>query len=194
MAQTYILSNTASDLSGGAADWVKALSQSPTTGTISWSTAKSATEDQYGYTESNIPGANGATGDYTVEVNITTGSVDMYLSIRLDRVNSTGGLLQAGSFTSEQQCTAGVKTFNLSAVNLGTWSATQRLRVIYRFRNANSMNAQTLGIGAGTTDNEVVTPFSGGTAIKQVSYEPYAHLKKVSGVVIASVKKVSGVA
>jgi adhesin HecA-like repeat protein len=155
----YTLSGDNSDLSGGA-DFNKALVESGATNTtVSFSIATNSTETSYGFTPSGNPGADGATGNYTILARITTGNNNGRLSISLSRVNSSGTVQSTSSATSEQTTSAGTQTHTLTSVNLGTWAAGDRLRVNYIFRNANTMSAQTVAIGTGTSNDTVDVPW-----------------------------------
>lgn len=160
MATTYVLKAANSDLTGGA-DFTKEISAgTEAAGSITVSVAKSATEDSLGFTPANVPSTDGITGNYTAEVNVTTGSTDIQISVAVARVNSAGTQQSISSFTAEQTGSAGVKTFSLSSINLGTWASGDRLKVVYRFRNTNTMSARSVTIETGTTDAEVVSPWT----------------------------------
>lgn len=160
MSATYVLKATSSDLTGGS-DFTRELSTgTEATGGITVSVAKGATEDSLGFTIAGEPGSSGATGNYTVEINVTTGNTNVQLSVAVSRVNSAGAQQVISAFTTEQQATAGLKTFSLSAIDLGVWAVGDRLKVVYRFRNTNTMSAQSVAIETGTTSAEVLAPFT----------------------------------
>jgi len=170
MPTSYYMSYTDSDLSGGLDFNKKLLTSTEATNSISPSIDQASTEDSYGYTEPNVPSTGGTTGDYSVKINVTTGDTDIYCSIAVARVNSSGVQQSISSFTSEQQCTAGVKTFNLSSVNLGTWNSGDRLRVVYRLRNAKAHGSQAITMQTGDANTEVSAPWSAGADLyKQVA-------------------------
>jgi hypothetical protein len=79
--------------------------------------------------------------------------------VEIARINSSG-TVQGSTFTSAEQSlgTTGVKTFTFTSANLGTWTTGDRLRVSYIFRNT-AKTPQTVTIGTGTTNEEVITPF-----------------------------------
>jgi hypothetical protein len=165
MPTTYYLSAIDSDLSGGWSINKKLLPSTESASTAILSARKSKTEESYAFTEPNIPSTGGTTGDYSIEINVTVGSTDIYLSVSVSRINSLGAVQSTSSTTSEQQATAGVKTFNLSSVDLGTWASGDRLRVNYYHRNANTKDTVVITIQTGTTNTEHVTPWSAGAAL-----------------------------
>lgn len=142
----YYLSSTDSDLSGGA-DFNKALLTTASASSVAVSCLSGITEDHYGFTAASEPGSRGATGNYTVSLDLSAGNADFTVSAFVARINSSGvvqtGPTQVGTGVSG---TAGIKTFGPTSVNLGTWSAGDRLRVTYRFAN-----------GAMATRNATVT-------------------------------------
>jgi hypothetical protein len=157
----YTISTTASDLSGGA-DFSRELLQSgATSGTLSISTATNTTETSYGFTEAGDPGVLGSsTGTFTILWRITSGNNNLQGSISLSRVNSSGAVQATSTATAEQQLSAGTKTFTITNPSLGTWAAGDRLRVNYIHRNSNTMSAQSITMGFGTSSDTVDTPFS----------------------------------
>lgn len=160
MSTTYYLTNTNSDLSGGDDFNFKILPDTAATATNTISVAASATETSYGFTEANVPSDAGVTGNYSVKLDITTGSNAMQISIAVARINSSGTVQQESSYTAEQTGSAGVKTFTLTSINLGTWNSGDRLRVNYRFRNTGTHTAATNVIRFNGADTEVVAPWT----------------------------------
>ena len=137
---TYALNSTNSDLTVAGADFNKEIDAY--TGDISFpvSVAASATEYSYGFTKAGVPGAAGVTGDYIVDISIPSSgtNVNIQLSAAVARVNAAGTQQAMSAFATEQSAQfAGKKEFTFTGVNgnLGTWSAGDRLRVSYRFRN-----------------------------------------------------------
>lgn len=160
MATTYYLSATNGDLGGGA-DFNKRLAPgTETPGAIAIETSAGASEEHFAHTDADEPGAAGITGDFGVEVNVTSGSGQMQIAIAVARVNASGVEQQRSTFTTEQQASAGLLTFALTNVNLGAWASGDRLRVIYRTRNTHAMNAQTIQIETGTTSTEITAPWT----------------------------------
>lgn len=160
-ATTYTLRSANSDCTGGA-DFTRELrSGTETAGSITFSVANGATEDSLGFTPAGNPSTDGTTGNYTVEVSVTTGSSAIQGSVAVARVNSSCVQQQISAFTAEQTMTAGVKTFTLNSINLGTWGAGDRLKVVYRFRSTNTHGgAASLTIETGTADTEATAPWS----------------------------------
>jgi len=159
MSKTYIIKSTDSDLTGGA-DFNKALTAgTQTTSSLTINLAASETRTSYGYTAAADPGTMGYTGNYTVEMNITTGDNNVYGSTYVARVNSSGVQQAISSASTEQKLSAGVKSFTHTAADLGTWASGDRLRVSYVYRNSSSKATASVIMGTGTTDCEVVAPF-----------------------------------
>src|SRR5213594_3058095 len=131
----YAFNMTNSDLTGGA-DFNKEIGDYIADFSMTVSVAPNATEDSFGYTKAGVPGAAGVTGDYYINNYVTTANSNIMFSVAVARVNSSG--VQQGSpssFTAEQAMSLGQKYFTFTGQSLGTWSAGDRLRVTYRFRN-----------------------------------------------------------
>jgi hypothetical protein len=160
MATRHFLSSVNSDLSGGA-DWNKYLryNTSGSASTISASIAASTTEVQRAFTEALHPGTKASvTGNYTIKVNVTTGSALSNMAIQLHRVNSSGTIQSSSSISTSSSLSAGIKTFSLTSVNLGTFSETDRLRVDYRITGI-AMGAVTIVLATEDPDCYIETPF-----------------------------------
>jgi len=163
LAKTFTLGpSTASGMPTGA-DFTRLLDVTPAgAGSIVVTIASGTTEVSYGYTPVGNPGTNGATGDYTVEINVTVKNGKIDGSVQVHRVNSSGAVQSSSSVTSAQTLSVvQVYTFNLNSVDLGTWAAGDRLRVDYRFTETGGHGDQDVTIGTGTTSEEVVAPFTG---------------------------------
>lgn len=119
-----------------------------------------ATANGYAFTQPGIPGVDGATGNYIVELDLPTSHANIAISVAVARVNSSGTQQAISAFTAEQTGVSGVSIYNLAAVNLGVWAAGDRLRVTCRFRNTNTMNIRSVTIAHGSLNNEVTTPFA----------------------------------
>jgi hypothetical protein len=163
MPAPYYLKATNSDLTGGA-DFTKRLDADVAAqGTLSVTIAKAASEDSLAFTPAGTPGVNGGTGSqsWTVKVNVTTAAASTNIAVAVARVNSAGTQQSISSFTAFQSSgSTGVKTFTLSSVNLGTWVAGDRLKVVYRFQNTHSSQTRTVVIATGTTDTQVTAPWA----------------------------------
>lgn len=161
MARLYFLSSTNSDLTGGA-DFSRALfyNNMAAATTLSITIAGTTTETSRGFTPALHPGVYGATGNYTVTVDVTNTNNNIFCAITLHRINSAGTVQNSSTASAEQQFnTGGVKTYTFTALNLGTWASGDRLRVDYAFRNS-AMNNQTFTIGINDPDTRVQTPFN----------------------------------
>ena len=161
MTTTYVLRDVASDLTGGA-DFSNSLTVATAgSASIALTILNLATETSFAWTPVGEPGAAGVTGDYSVEVRVVTANADLNLSIQLRRVNSAGTVQASSSATAEQTMSAtGVLTFTFTALDLGTWAAGDRLRVDYIFRDTSVHANESAAIGANTTNEEVVTPWT----------------------------------
>ena len=160
MARIYYLSSTNSDLTGGI-DFNKHLTSNiATASTISPASAASATEISRAYTQILHPGSAGTvTGNYTVTIDVTVANSNIFVSVQIHRINSTGTIQTSSTATAEQQIlSTGQKTFTLSSVNLGTFTSTDRLRVDYRVRNS-AMGSQSITIATDDVDSSIITPF-----------------------------------
>lgn len=163
MPSTFILKNIASDIGGGN-DFSAELSAGETAaGSLSVSVAKSGTEDSFGHTIAGEPGLRGtSTGTYSVEVEVITANTSVSCAVAFARINSAGTQQAISAFTASQGMgTAGaVLAFSVADTALGAWVAGDRLRVVYRFVNTNTMSAQSVAVGTGTANNQVVVPWS----------------------------------
>jgi len=147
MAMRFYGSDSASDLSGGA-DFNLALGMSPTTGsavTTSYSVAKSATETSYYFTPSSYPNnADWQTGPALFVIYNNFASPHLYLSIRIDRINSSGTLQESSTTTSEQSLgTTGYKVFEIDSKNWTAGNASDRLRIAIIVRNSSKTSSKT---------------------------------------------------
>lgn len=166
----YLLKAGNSDLSGGA-DFTRELSEATETpGTIVVSVAASATEDSLGITRAGVPNIlRWPVGDCTVKVNVSVANANLQLSVALRRVNAAGVTQQTTAFAPEQQATAGGKVFTLRGLVWGAGAATDRLVVIYRFRNTVG-SVQAVTITTGDLNAEVQTPWTPNAAVQPKVY------------------------
>lgn len=163
MARIYFATTNDSDLSGGA-DFNRKLEYSivGTPTALSVSIAQAATEISYWFTDPRHPGTAGSvTGTYTTSLNITTANANVSCTVVVNRINSTG-TVQTSSAASNSVTfdTTGAKIFTNSSVNLGTFSATDRMRVDLQFANAALHSAQSFGLTFNSLDTDIITPFT----------------------------------
>lgn len=113
-------------------------------------------------TSPGTPGFAGPTptGVWTVEINVTSGTSDIMLSVRLDRRDANGGLATTGPTSAEQAASAGLKTFTFTDPAIGTWIDTDEFAVTVRTRHTNAHGNSSIAWTEGSTDAEVVTQFS----------------------------------
>lgn len=160
MARNYFFTSSNSDLTGGA-DFSRYFYPNPeasgNTGLIS--IAQATTETSYGFTPELHPGKAGTvTGNYTVNVDITTANTNIFLAIQLHRINSAGTVQTSSSASAEQQLsTTGVKTYTFTALSLGTFDSTDRVRIDFLCRNNAAHTASTFAIGY--TNTLIITPW-----------------------------------
>lgn len=172
MATTYRRTNTDSGLGGGT-DFNKAvlLPASDTTGSTALAgIGTGASSTSRAFTDVDVPGAAGVTGNYTVELEITTGNTSLQVSVQLHRVNSSGTIQTSGAASAEQQGSAGTKTFTFTGLSLGTWAAGDRLRIDFIFRNSAHGN-QSLTVSHGGANNEVIAPWDISQALVKIEGE-----------------------
>lgn len=161
MARLYFLSSTNSDLTGGTT-FTRTLfyNNNSASTTVSVTTASLITSTNFGFTPPLNPSTSGATGNYTVNVDVTTANNNHFLSIVLARVNSAGTVQSTSTASAENNITTiGIKTFTFTALDLGIWASGDRLRVSYITRNS-AMNNQTSAIGVNDPDCNIITPFT----------------------------------
>ena len=159
MSATLVLRGASSDLNfGGLFDRLLAEG-TETAGSITVALAASQTGAGYAFTPADFPGLQGAAGDYTVKVNVTTGNNRIFISVLVARVDATGVTQASSGLSAEQAATAGVKTFTFAGLDLGAWRVGDRLMVQYRFRNSQNMSNTTV-IQTGTANATVTTPWS----------------------------------
>src|SRR5437016_11491924 len=134
----YAMNMTNSDLTVAGADFNKELDVYTGDISIPVSVAANAYEYSYGFTKVGVPGAAGVAGTYLVRISVPTAGANsnIWVSAAVDHVNSAGVVLNTSGFApTELQGTAGAKEFTFTNPILGTWSASDRLRIIYRFHN-----------------------------------------------------------
>ena len=107
------------------------------------------------------------TGDYVVEVNVTSGALEINGKVRLHRIRqSDGAFLESSAYGASFTCrTAGVKTTTFSAEAWTAGNLTDRLCAEAVFENVGT-SARTIKIGTGTTDEEVTTPILVGFVVR----------------------------
>jgi len=159
MGATLVLRGASSDLDfGGLFDRLLAEG-TETAGSITVALAASQTGAGYAFTPADFPGLQGAAGDYTVKVNVTTGNNRIFISVLVARVDATGVTQASSGLSAEQTANAGVKTFAFAGLDLGAWRAGDRLMAQFRFRNSQNMS-NTTAIETGTANATVTTPWS----------------------------------
>jgi tetrahydromethanopterin S-methyltransferase subunit C len=161
MARLYFLSNLTSDLTGGA-DFNMDLVSSPIdeVGTVQCSHTSQQTKLSYAFTPPLHPGTSGSiVGNYTVNFSIASGSTSLTLTMTLRRVNSAGTVQTSSTTSAGQTLGTGVKTFTFTNLNLGTFLATDRLRIDFNIVNG-AMNTQNATIVVNSSDSYVLAPWT----------------------------------
>lgn len=177
MATTYYLDSTPADVSvTGLPDAISGThsldtSQPGSTATDSVS-PKAGAIDGYAYlSPAGDPGAGGTSGDFTIQINVTSwGSGDAFL-LRLARVNSGGAVQQmSGLLNSNWQTGTGTRSYTFSAQSLGTWSSGERLAVVVYVLNGNPHGGGvTAAWETGGALDTVDAPWGGGPVAQNVT-------------------------
>lgn len=159
----YVLKAAVHPLGGGA-DFTRELSDgSETATTLVVSLAASATEVSYGIsaqtprTLPNLP--NWPAGSFIIKTTFTVGNANLFLKVRVSRINAAGTVQESTAYTDEQQVTAATLVFTIANVSWAAGSATDLIRVDYSFRN-NVGSVQTCTIEFGTTNTSIETPWT----------------------------------
>lgn len=167
---TRIQKITASDLtlSGGTATRVL----SPGAGADTFFNVAPANgggqETHFFVTDANVPNSDAweNAGTWTVEIEIDTGDADLDCDVRCGRCDSSGTILQVGSFVGTQLMDV-TRSFSPVAP---TWTGGEeacgnRLFVELLFTNNAAHGSNMIDVGVGTTSNEVVDDITedGGT-------------------------------
>lgn len=163
MTARYYLSSTNSDLSGGA-DFNKEFDRDPGLPTpLTITVAASATETSYGFTPKLAPGRRASVGvqDYTVTFGVkTAGTIDLKIQIR--RIGADGTVKASSAQTAVQSLNStGKKTFELPAVDLGTFEKDERIRIDYIFTET-SASESSVETELDTKDTWFLAPWDAG--------------------------------
>ena len=166
MATTYELTDTASDLSGGA-DFDVDLNRTsgpsppspPAPGSLTINVAQSATETSYAYTIANDPNnADWETGTITVEVEVTTADSNIDLKLSASRVDSGGAVQETSGSSSELTLSStGQFNFTIPSTDWTAGNAGDRIRINYIFTNTILHGSKSVIIETSTADTEHVT-------------------------------------
>jgi hypothetical protein len=157
---TYIARSTDSDLTGSDLPTLHNQLLGTTTATaVTKSTGNipvGTTASGFAWTAVGVPGTSGhQLADVSVSVDISGGNTSLQLSVAVARVNSSGVVQAASATSDEQTASAGTKVVNFTALDLGTWSAGDRLRVEYLFRNTHASMVQAATVRYNTTASTV---------------------------------------
>ena len=157
---TYILKAKTSDLSGGA-DFNREISaDTETAGSITVTVANGATETSYGFTKPYKPNnADWETATLVAEVRVTTANANMFVKASASRLNSAGAVQETSGESAEVQLDLiGTYGLTIPSTNWTAGNCTDRLRINYIFRSANSHGgAINVVIETGTVQSEVTT-------------------------------------
>lgn len=153
MARRVFLSGTASDISTGGEYNLKLVTNVVgAAGTQSVSVPANTTLNGFARTQIIFPGARGRISNYTVTVEVTTGSGAVTLTPEIHRLNSANTRVSSFTGFAGQTANAGTLTFTATNVDLGTFSATSRIEIQFNYTNNNAHGgAQTVVIATNST-------------------------------------------
>lgn len=184
MSWTFIHRDITSDLTLNDGQFYHSLlGETGTQAAISSGNIEAQTTFQgFAFTPEGIPGTAGATGDYTIRQEIIDGDADILVSIRLYRLNAAGAVEAQSDISDTQVATAGVKTFNFTNLDLGTWTEGDRFAVEYIFFNSRTHPGErSVTFSANTLSDDVVTPFDAGAEPVDVEMDASPGLYSVAG-------------
>jgi photosystem II stability/assembly factor-like uncharacterized protein len=92
----------------------------------------------------------------TVKIDVTGGNTNYTIRLRLNRISSTGTVLQTTGYTGTQGGAAGIKTFTLPATTWSAGNATDRIELEIEFSNS-AMASQSITISEASADSSVDT-------------------------------------
>ena len=157
MSMTFIHRNTDSDLTGGSVNY-SLLKDTATGAEVTVGLGQGASVTYSAFTASGVPGIGGKTGNYTVNLRIISGNVNAYGKVQLHRVNSSGVVQDSSDESGEQKLNSD-RSWSYTNLDLGTWTAGDRLRVDFLYRNNAGNKSISFGFGTNTSEDSVVTPF-----------------------------------
>ena len=154
----YYLNTANSTLSGGT-HFNKVLGTSPDgAGSATIAISANQANTSFGFTNVGAPNMEqwNNNGPIPVQVNITTASADIQLSISISRISSTGTVLQTTPATSEESLrSTGTYLFEVPNIDWAAGSSTDRLRVNYHFRNSHAMQQRSVVIQTGVLSSYI---------------------------------------
>lgn len=176
---TYVMQTTTSDLSLGGTATRDINTSTSTASEFTTSPANGGgTETHYFVTEANVPNSDSweSGGTWTVEVflGVTGGDIDITCDVRVGRCDSSGTILQTGSFVGTQAMDAD-RTFSPVAP---TWTGGEeacgnRLFAELLFTNNAAHGGHTVGVEVNTVDNEVITDVTENAGTCSAGGTPY---------------------
>jgi len=92
----------------------------------------------------------------TVKIDVTGGNTNYTIRLRLNRISSTGTVLQTTGYTGTQSGSAGIKTFTLPATSWSAGNTTDRIELEIEFNNS-AMGSQSITISEASADSSVST-------------------------------------
>ena len=164
MSHTYYQTNITSDLSVASANSNTDLANNTgAAATLDFEVDK-GNNNPYAntifYTDVDDPSDIGITGDYEVTLNVATGDADVNAEIYIARVNSSGTPQAQTAPAAWQTLTAGIKTFNFTGEDLGSWASGDRLRVWVQLFNNAAHGVASMSFGVNTVDEYVIAPWT----------------------------------
>ena len=161
MAVTYVQDDGTSDLSLGGTATRDLTATALGDGSFTETAANGGgTQTHFFVTTSDNPNSDEwlDSGTYTVEVEVDTGDSSVDCDVRVGRCNSSGTILQTGSFVGAQDMSV-TRSYSpiAPAWTDGEEACGNRLYVELLFTNNASHGSHDVTIGLGTTANEVIT-------------------------------------
>jgi hypothetical protein len=158
---TYEQSDEASDLSPSWANTTlfdNQMSTSELTSEVNFSVPAGTTRSASFITPSGVPNSDDweDAGSWTVEFDVSAGDMDVTCRVRVVRLNSTGTILESGTYTSTQTFQAS-RTFTPSAP---TWSSSEacgnRIAIELELVETGGHSAGAVTLNVGVTTSEVI--------------------------------------
>lgn len=162
MAQTYRFSTATSNITV-ASSTTHSLVTGTGVGTETIQAPSGPSNLSYYYTTpTGNPGTGGATGNYTIVLNVSSSTNNTQARVNVHRVNSSGAIQNSATISAYQStATTGDKTYTFTSQSLGTWAAGDRLAVQVDVQNQSAhggASGPTFDFTA--TNTRVDTPFT----------------------------------
>lgn len=157
MAVTYYLRNTNADTTCDAANTPKDLSQTQGSGPNSQQSSQTGSTSFTEVMSFDIDvGADGATGDHTISIDVSAVDAKAEYRFRVQSVNASCSVVNSSAYSSTFNNT-GIKT--LGPTNL-TWGTADRLRLSIEIRKSSNGGNRDLTVNTEDADSTVIAPWS----------------------------------